>query len=1139
MSEETKAAATTDLEKDSRFMDQYSRQIGAFGMETMAKLIKLKVLIKGLRGIGVETAKNLILAGPGEVALVDPEVAQIQDLGANFFLTEEDVASKHSRAHACAPKLQELNRMVRVHAEEGDVTEEMVAKYDVMVCTEGSLNELERWNTFCHEKGVKFIATRMLGPMGYVFVDFGEHFAIRDGDGENPAVRVITDISTGPDGEITLDREGRMHGLDVDNDHTGWVTISGVEGMEGKDGGPSINEAGPFRVRAAFKTVYEEGKDGERKAKKVFDPYRLVIGDTTKFTEYLRGGVMTQVKVPFSRKFRAMKESLQQPIPDGEAMLMFSDGAKWQRAEQLHIALRALGRFEAAHGHLPAVGDKAAAEEVVKLAKELNEEASKLNEGATSMPPPALSLESVDEAVVRLVALYASAELQPMATVFGGVVAQEVVKLTGKFTPLNQWLHLDFLEVVPEEPVADGAPEGGRYDHIISVFGKALQQRLASARTFMVGCGALGCEFLKNFALLGVGCGAGGLVTVTDNDRIEVSNLNRQFLFREHNVGQPKSVAASEAVRAMNAAIQVRTLETLVCPDTETTFDDAFWEGQDFVTNALDNIKARLYVDSRCVFYGKPLLESGTLGTKCNVQVVLPHKTESYGDHKDAEDEDNIPMCTLRNFPSLIDHCIEWSRAQFTDLFVTPFADASKFVADKAAYLAALRRETVDAPNPSARASNVAKALPGLRSLRRCLETVHAMRAEAADARFLRCVAQAHDLFLRFFRDRILDLTHEFPRDAKHPKTGEPFWSGSKRFPEPLEFDPREEQHVNFVISTANLLAVGYGVQPAPGGPETFVPAGSAWRKPSFVGGEAASLPVRAWAPSAGKIAVDEEDEAAAEAKEADDAEQREFAELLAFLEGADVSGVVFEPADFEKDQDANFHIDFVAAASNLRASNYKIQQASRHKCKMIAGKIIPAIATTTATVTGMVMLEMIKLLRELPMESFRNSSNNLGINQYQFFEPIPPAKAQDEYDEVLMEEVKCKPAGFTKWDKTLVDGGRRLTVDEFIAKFKEVTGLNCVNLLHPAANTHPAAKGKPIYNKNEARAALRAEQEANRARDLLEVVHELYEVPTGLQIITPTRTYIELDVECEDEEGDSYKVPTVVYKFASAPEGK
>jgi len=65
-------------------------------------------------------------------------------------------------------------------------------------------------------------------------------------------------------------------------------------------------------------------------------------------------------------------------------------------------------------------------------------------------------------------------------------------------------------------------------------------------------------------------------------------------------------------------------------------------------------------------------------------QVVIPHLTASYADGpKDQEDEDNIPMCTLRNFPSLIEHCIEWARAQFNDMFVDSAAAAKKFISDK------------------------------------------------------------------------------------------------------------------------------------------------------------------------------------------------------------------------------------------------------------------------------------------------------------------------------------------------------------------------------------------------------------------------------------------------------------------------
>lgn len=75
--------ATEEVQIDTNL---YSRQIGTFGLETMGKLIKMKVLIIGQRGLGVETAKNLILAGPHTVHVYDPTTVTINDLGANFYL---------------------------------------------------------------------------------------------------------------------------------------------------------------------------------------------------------------------------------------------------------------------------------------------------------------------------------------------------------------------------------------------------------------------------------------------------------------------------------------------------------------------------------------------------------------------------------------------------------------------------------------------------------------------------------------------------------------------------------------------------------------------------------------------------------------------------------------------------------------------------------------------------------------------------------------------------------------------------------------------------------------------------------------------------------------------------------------------
>ena len=101
----------------------------------------------------------------------------------------------------------------------------------------------------------------------------------------------------------------------------------------------------------------------------------------------------------------------------------------------------------------------------------------------------------------------------------------------------------------------------GRYDAQVSVFGASFQQKMQKLNVFLVGSGALGCEFLKDLALMGVATADGGHLTVTDDDVIEKSNLTRQFLFRNHNVGQSKSLSAVNAAATMNPALKAVALQ--------------------------------------------------------------------------------------------------------------------------------------------------------------------------------------------------------------------------------------------------------------------------------------------------------------------------------------------------------------------------------------------------------------------------------------------------------------------------------------------------------------------------------------------------------------------------------------------------
>ena len=129
-----------------------------------------------------------------------------------------------------------------------------------------------------------------------------------------------------------------------------------------------------------------------------------------------------------------------------------------------------------------------------------------------------------------------------------------------------------------------------------------------------------------------------------------------------------KSEVAAASAKKINPNINIEVFNLRVSVDTEDTFNDEFWSNIDIVVNALDNINSRFYIDSKCVWYLKPLLESGTLGVKGNVQVIIPYLTQCYSDSADPAEE-SIPLCTLKNFPFEIEHTIQWARDLFSGIF--------------------------------------------------------------------------------------------------------------------------------------------------------------------------------------------------------------------------------------------------------------------------------------------------------------------------------------------------------------------------------------------------------------------------------------------------------------------------------------
>ncbi|KAI4365859.1 hypothetical protein MLD38_021807 [Melastoma candidum] len=192
--------------------------------------------------------------------------------------------------------------------------------------------------------------------------------------------------------------------------------------------------------------------------------------------------------------------------------------------------------------------------------------------------------------------------LKPMADMFGRTVGKDVANACfGKFHSLFQFFYYDLLVFTYRYGDFWELQTLKRiwYDAQISVFGSKLQRKREDAIVFLVGFDALSREFLKRLAAMGVSCGHEEKVTVTDVNVIEKSNLSRQLLFRDWNIGQVKSTVVVLTAMSINPILNVEVLQNRVGPKIENIFDAEFWKGLNVVVNALDNKNTRLNVYQR------------------------------------------------------------------------------------------------------------------------------------------------------------------------------------------------------------------------------------------------------------------------------------------------------------------------------------------------------------------------------------------------------------------------------------------------------------------------------------------------------------------------------------------------------------
>lgn len=956
----------------------------------------------------------------------------------------------------------------------------------MIVTSEESLEDAVRINAACRAAGTAFVYAPTPGCFGAVFCDFGSSFTVNDTNGEEPIVRLLERVEADADGTVRVHQEAR-HGLEVGS----VVTFAEVLGM------PALNDA-----------------KEPRRVTKVIDGHTFCISSTEGLGEHQQaGGYVTEVKQSQTVAFQPLDESLASPV------FVASDFVKEARLPGTHALLRGLEEFRASSGRYPAPWHREEAQAAIELAQKAaaagkdddapaaacfaSPEASR---AADTDLAAAMALQLPVDAALRLAGA-SSAALGPMCSVIGAIAAAEALKaVSGKFSPIQQWMYIEASEALPPlsafESKADFAPRGDRYDGQRAAFGSGLQDWLARSSWFVVGAGAIGCEALKTMALMGVAAPLPGMLeeapgaqsaaasssssaaaaavaaasktagrlVVTDMDTIEKSNLSRQFLFRPRDVGKAKSTVAAAAVKAINPRLVVEARETRVGADTEDVFDEALWRSLDGVCTALDNVQARLYVDLKCVQFGKVMLESGTLGAKGNTQVVLPGKTENYGATSDPA-EQGIPVCTLKNFPNKIEHTLQWARDWFEGEFKQAPDAFNAFLKDPA-YLASI----AGAPNRLELLLRIEGVAAQRAKAAASAEAASASSGGSSGGRFDACAEWARDQFEALFVAPIKQLLHSFPSGTLNDD-GSPFWSGQKRCPSVFEFDEKDPLHREFIATASVLRAAVIDAERG----RVSAPSDALLAE---LAGVAGRVRVAEFVPTDKKIAKDDAElkamqergedggvvtgGTAAGAVAAASGDSYGPDEVQARLPArGDLRHAECGAIDFEKDD--KLHMRLVAAASNLRARSYAIQEADIHRSKLIAGKIIPAIATTTALVVGLVGLEMYKVVQsqlaqeqalvlssgsnsgsigcrmeDKPLTAYRDAFLNLALPLLTMSEPVActstivklpagaafvPANASGSASAAPVDTTKAREWKWSLWDEVVIQGPMSLQV--------------------------------------------------------------------------------------------------------------
>ena len=869
----------------------YSRQIAAFGLDTMKKLSKLKILIYGLRGLGIELCKNIILSGPEKVTIFDDNKIKIEDLGANFYIEENDLGLR--RDEICLDKLRKLNDYVICDILKDANIENHILDYDVIVLTEiMELNKIIKINDICHENKKGFIYCLVFGLTFFCFVDFGEHTIINLNN-KDIKKYYIKEIVKGKNTTILIDNTIENFEL-YENEYIEFKEINGM----------------PELLNGIKRKIQNSQNDSFQ-----------IDEDSSNYKDYIGGGFVQEVKEKIFFHNKTIKE-----------MINYPDICELTNSKNnylnLHLAFLSLHEYFKINKKLPN-NDSNDLNIILNICSNI------YNKNRYSW----CNKINLNEEYLKDIFKYSKCQISPICGYGGGVASQEIIKFTGIYRPINQWFRAEFIGILDKTLNSDKKIYGSRYDEQILIFGNETQKKIEDLNLFLIGAGAVGCELLKYFAMMGISTNNNSLLSLSEHDRIEKSNLNRQFLFSKNDILKLKGECAINSARKMNNKTNFKFYNDFVCKETENQFNKEFFEKQNAVVMAVDNFETRNYISQQCEKYKIPYFNCGTEGPYANVEAFIPGITVE-GSYP-SNFQDIVPTCTLKMFPYSINHCVIWSINNFEKYFNQNIKNIN--------FMLKNINQFFDNMN---KIGELRKRLNTIKKIFKLLKISNSKN-------FHKCIKYSINKYYKLFIYKINDLLSFYPPEYIVEETGKKFWIGNKKMPNPLKFDVNEEQCFGFVKSFSCLLAYCLNI-------------------------------------NISKINIDEEiknycnkefklKKPSKKLFEKTENYKKKLIEIKekinSYLKNESLDKINKNEIIFEKDSSNIHELNFIFYSSNLRAKNYSIEQEDSTKIKIIAGKIVPALITSTSAIGGILALQLYVICQKKNYRNFRTGMIDLSDN--------------------------------------------------------------------------------------------------------------------------------------------------------------